>query len=295
MMTDRLRGSFVALVTLFRDGKVDEKGYRDFIDWQIGQGTHGIVAMGTTGESPTLTHEEDMMVVRLAVEAAAGRVPVVAGTGSNSTCECITLTRHAREAGADAALIVTGYYNKPTQEGLYRHFEAVDAAVDIPVIVYNIPGRTGVDIEPATMQRIFALKNVIGCKESTAAADRATKQRWLCGPQFIQMSGEDAAVLGLLGMGGHGCISVTANVAPALCAEMHNAWQAGDHERARTIQDRLMPLHQALFSETSPGPVKYAVSLLGWGDGSVRLPLAPPAEATKALVGDAMRHAGVLA
>ena len=295
MITNRLRGSCVALVTLFRDGKIDERGYQDFVDWQIGQGTHGVLAMGTTGESPTLSHDEDMRVVRLAVEAAEGRVPVLAGTGSNSTEECIMLTRHAREAGADAALIVTGYYNKPTQEGLYRHFEAVNDAVDIPVIVYNIPGRTGVDILPGTMQRIASLPNVIGCKESTAAADRASKQRWLCGKEFIQMSGEDAAVIGLLGMGGHGCISVTANVAPALCAEMHNAWQSGDHEHAREIQDRLMLLHEALFSETSPGPVKYAVSLLGWGDGSVRLPLVPPGEATRTLVRDAMKHAGVLA
>ena len=295
MITAKLKGSFVALVTLFRDGKIDEKGYQDFIDWQIAQGTHGVLAMGTTGESPTLSHDEDMHVVRLAVEAAAGRVPVMAGTGSNSTAECIMLTRHAREAGADAALIVTGYYNKPTQEGLFRHFEAVNDAVDIPIVVYNIPGRTGVDIEPLTMQRIAGLSNVVGCKESTAAADRASKQRWLCGREFIQMSGEDAAAIGLLGMGGHGCISVTANVAPALCARMHEAWQGGDYEEARNIQDQLMPLHEALFSETSPGPVKYAASLLGWGDGSVRLPLAPPAEATKARVRDAMRQAGVLA
>ena len=295
MITAKLKGSCVALVTLFRDGKIDEKGYQDFIDWQIAQGTHGVLAMGTTGESPTLSHDEDMHVVRLAVEAAAGRVPVLAGTGSNSTAECIMLTRHAREAGADAALIVTGYYNKPTQEGLFRHFEAVNDAVDIPIIVYNIPGRTGVDIEPLTMQRIAGLSNVVGCKESTAAADRASKQRWLCGREFIQMSGEDAAVIGLLGMGGHGCISVTANVAPALCARMHEAWQGGDHEKAREIQDQLMPLHEALFSETSPGPVKYAASLLGWGDGSVRLPLTPPAEATRARVRDAMRQAGILA
>ncbi len=295
MITEKLKGSFVALVTLFRDGKVDEKGYQDFIDWQIDQGTHGVVAMGTTGESPTLSHDEDMRVVSLAVEAAAGRVPVVAGTGSNSTAECIMLTHHAREAGADAALIVTGYYNKPTQEGLFRHFEAVNDAVDLPVIVYNIPGRTGVDIAPATMQRIAGLSHVVGCKESTAAADRVSIQRWLCGSDFIQMSGEDAAVIGLLGMGGHGCISVTANVAPALCARMHEAWQAGDCERAREIQDQLMPLHGALFSETSPGPIKYAASLLGWGDGSVRLPLVSASQDTRGRVRDAMRQAGILA
>lgn len=295
MTTARLKGSFVALITLMRDGEIDEQGYRDFVDWQIAQGSHGLLAMGTTGESPTLSHAEDMRVVRLCVEAAAGRVPVIAGTGSNSTSECITLTRHAREAGADAALIVTGYYNKPTQEGLFRHFEAVSAAVDIPLIVYNIPGRTGVDILPETMARIARLPNVAGCKESTAAADRVSRQRLYCGADFIQLSGEDAAVLGLLGMGGHGCISVTANVAPALCARMHEAWQAGDFEAARTIQDRLMPLHEALFAETSPAPVKYAASLLGWGDGRPRLPLVPAGEATRERVRRAMSGAGLIA
>lgn len=294
MTTERLKGSFVALVTLFRDGKVDEKGYQDFVSWQIEQGTHGLVPMGTTGESPTLSHEEDMRVVALCVEAAAGRVPVVAGTGSNATAECIRLTRAAKEAGADAALIVTGYYNKPTQEGLYQHFKAVNDAVDIPVIVYNIPGRTGVDISPETMARIAALPNVVGCKESTAAADRVSKQRHTCGKDFVQLSGEDAAVLGLLGMGGHGCISVTANVAPSLCSQMHVAWQKGDLEAARDIQDRLMPLHEAMFCETSPGPVKYAASLLGWGDGSVRLPLVEASPAARERVERAMRDLGLI-
>ncbi len=295
MTTARLKGSFVALITLMRDGEIDEDGYRNFVDWHIDQGSHGLLAMGTTGESPTLSHREDMSVVRLCVEAAAGRVPVLAGTGSNSTSECIALTRHAREAGADAALIVTGYYNKPTQEGLFRHFEAVSKAVDIPLLVYNIPGRTGVDILPETMARIARLPRVVGCKESTAAADRVSRQRFHCGADFIQLSGEDAAVLGLLGMGGHGCISVTANVAPALCARMHEAWQAGDFEAARAIQDRLMPLHEALFSETSPAPVKFAASLLGWGDGKPRLPLVPPGEATREKVRRAMRSAGLIA
>ena len=294
MTTERLRGSFVALVTLFRDGKVDEKGYQDFVNWQIEQGTHGVVPMGTTGESPTLSHEEDMRVVALCVEAVAGRVPVVAGTGSNSTAECIRLTRAAREAGADAALIVTGYYNKPTQEGLYQHFKAVNDAVDIPVIVYNIPGRTGVDITPETMARIAALPNVVGCKESTAAADRVSKQRHTCGKDFVQLSGEDAAVLGLLGMGGHGCISVTANVAPRLCSQMHVAWQKGDIEGARDIQDRLMPLHEAMFCETSPAPVKHAASLLGWGDGSVRLPLVAASGTARQRVEAAMKGLGLI-
>lgn len=294
MTTERLRGSFVALVTLFRDGKVDEKGYQDFVNWQIEQGTHGVVPMGTTGESPTLSHEEDMRVVALCVEAVAGRVPVVAGTGSNSTAECIRLTKAAKEAGADAALIVTGYYNKPTQEGLFQHFKAVNDAVDIPVIVYNIPGRTGVDISPETMARIAALPNVVGCKESTAAADRVSKQRHTCGKDFVQLSGEDAAVLGLLGMGGHGCISVTANVAPKLCSQMHTAWQKGDLDTARDIQDRLMPLHEAMFCETSPAPVKHAASLLGWGDGSVRLPLVSASPAARERVEKAMKGLGLI-
>ncbi len=294
MINERMKGSFVALITLMRDGKIDEKSYQEFVEWQISQGTHGLVPMGTTGESPTMSHEEDMRIVQLCIEAAAGRVPVIAGTGSNSTDECVLLTENARRVGADAVLIVTGYYNKPTQEGLYQHYKAVSDSVDIPIIVYNIPGRTGVDIGPETMQRIAALDNVIGCKESTAAADRVSIQRHYCGPEFIQLSGEDAAVIGLLGMGGHGCISVSANVAPSLCSAMHEAWQAGDHEEARRIQDVLMPLHQALFSETSPGPVKHAASLLGWGDGSVRLPLVRPRPETCENVAQAMRAAGLI-
>jgi 4-hydroxy-tetrahydrodipicolinate synthase len=288
------KGSFVALVTLFRDGRVDEKRYQEFVEWQVAEGTHGLVPMGTTGESPTLSHEEDMRVVELCIEAAAGRVPVVAGTGSNSTAECIELTQSAKEAGADAVLIVTGYYNKPTQEGLYQHYKAVNDAVDIPIIVYNIPGRTGVDISVDTMARLAKLPNVVGCKESTAAADRASKQRARIGKDFCQMSGEDAAVLGLLGMGGHGAISVTANVAPGLCSKMHMLWQEGDHEGARVIQDRLMPLHEALFVETSPAPIKYAASLIGYGDGSVRLPLVEPSDATKERVSQAMRTVGLI-
>lgn len=288
------KGSFVALVTLYRNGRVDEKRYQEFVDWQIGQGTHGLVPMGTTGESPTLSHDEDMRVVEMCIEAAAGRVPVVAGTGSNSTSECIELSRSAKQAGADAVLIVTGYYNKPTQEGIFQHYKAVNDAVDVPIVVYNIPGRTGVDISVDTMARLAELPNVVGCKESTAAADRVSKQRARIGTDFCQMSGEDAAVLGLLGMGGHGCISVTANVAPALCSEMHMAWQAGDHEGARKIQDRLMPLHEALFVETSPAPIKYAASLIGYGDGTVRLPLVEPTDATKEHVAQAMRGVGLI-
>ncbi len=294
MTTERLKGSFVALITLFRDGKIDETAYQDFVNWQVEQGTHGLVPMGTTGESPTMSHDEDMAAVRLCVEAAAGRVPVVAGTGSNSTDECIMLTKSAKKAGADAVLVVTGYYNKPTQEGLYQHFRAVNDAVDMPIVVYNIPGRTGVDIDVHTMRRLSELPNVVGCKESTAAADRVSRQRYHCGPNFVQLSGEDAAAIGLLGMGGHGCISVTANIAPSLCSRMHTAWQKGDHDDARDIQNTLMPLHEALFVETSPAPVKYGAGLLGWGDGSVRLPLVSPGAATRKKVEAAMRQVGLL-
>jgi 4-hydroxy-tetrahydrodipicolinate synthase len=294
MTTERLKGSFVALITLFRDGKIDEKAYQDFVNWHIEQGTHGLVPMGTTGESPTMSHDEDMNAVRLCVEAAAGRVPVVAGTGSNSTDECVMLTRSAKEAGADAALIVTGYYNKPTQEGLYQHFKAVNDAVDLPIIVYNIPSRTGVDIGLDTMRRLSELPNIVGCKESTAAADRVSKQRYHCGPDFVQLSGEDAAAIGLLGMGGHGCISVTANLAPALCSQMHEAWQKGNYDEARDIQNKLMPIHEAMFVETSPGPVKYGASLLGWGDGSVRLPLVSASPAARESVDKAMRQVGLI-
>ena len=294
MTTERLKGSFVALITLFRDGKIDEKAYQDFVNWHIEQGTHGLVPMGTTGESPTMSHDEDMNAVRLCVEAAAGRVPVVAGTGSNSTDECVMLTRSAKEAGADAALIVTGYYNKPTQEGLYQHFKAVNDAVDLPIIVYNIPSRTGVDIGLDTMRRLSELPNIVGCKESTAAADRVSKQRYHCGPDFVQLSGEDAAAIGLLGMGGHGCISVTANIAPALCSQMHEAWQKGNYDEARDIQNKLMPIHEAMFVETSPGPVKYGASLLGWGDGSVRLPLVSASPAARESVDKAMRQASLI-
>jgi len=294
MTTERLKGSFVALITLFRDGKIDGKAYQDFVNWHIEQGTHGLVPMGTTGESPTMSHDEDMNAVRLCVEAAAGRVPVVAGTGSNSTDECVMLTRSAKEAGADAALIVTGYYNKPTQEGLYQHFKTVNDAVDLPIIVYNIPSRTGVDIGLDTMRRLSELPNIVGCKESTAEADRVSKQRYHCGPDFVQLSGEDAAAIGLLGMGGHGCISVTANLAPALCSQMHVAWQNGNFDEARDIQNKLMPLHEAMFVETSPGPVKHGASLLGWGDGSVRLPLVSASQATRESVEKAMQQVGLI-
>jgi 4-hydroxy-tetrahydrodipicolinate synthase len=288
------KGSFVALITPFRNGKVDEKGFQDFVAWQIAQGTNGLVPCGTTGESPTLSHEEHERVVELCIEVARGRVPVMAGTGSNSTAEAISLTRHAKAAGADAALVVCPYYNRPTQEGLYQHFRAIHDAVDLPLFIYNIPGRSAVDMSVATMARLAELPNIAGVKDATADLVRPLRTRLAIGKGFCQLSGEDATAVPFLAQGGHGCISVTANVAPQACAEMHAAWQRGDLETVAVINDRLMPLHDALFVETSPGPVKYAASLLGRSSADLRLPMAPIAEATATRVEQAMRSAGLL-
>jgi len=287
-------GSITALITPFRDGMVDEKAFQEFVDWQLEEGSDGVVPTGTTGESPTLSHDEHKRVVALCLEVAKGKVPVIAGTGSNSTAEAIDLTRHAREAGADAALIVTPYYNKPTQEGLYRHYEAIATAVDIPIIIYNIPGRSIVDMSVETMVRLAELPNVVGVKDATADLARPLATRTAIGPDFCQLSGEDATIGAFLGQGGHGCISVTSNVAPRLCAEMHKAWQARDYDGFAKIRDRLMPLHTALFCESSPGPVKYAANLLGRCTPETRLPLAPIAEASRARVDAAMRSVGLL-
>ncbi|WP_207540320.1 4-hydroxy-tetrahydrodipicolinate synthase [Sabulicella rubraurantiaca] len=290
-----LRGSLTALITPMReDGSVDERAYAEFIEWQIGEGTEGLVPVGTTGESPTLSHDEHKRVVEICVEVSRGRVPVVAGTGSNSTSEAIELTAHAREAGADAALVVTPYYNKPTQEGLYRHFMAIADAVDLPVVIYNIPGRSVIDMTPETMGRLAKHPNIIGVKDATAKLDRPLAQRRECGRDFVQLSGEDHTVLAFMASGGHGCISVTSNVAPRLCAQMHRAWREGRVAEAMEIQDRLAPLHDALFVETSPGPVKHAAALLGHGTAHCRLPLAPVAESTARQVEGAMRGAGLL-
>lgn len=290
-----LKGNLVALITPMRaDGSVDEKKLAEFIDWQIKEGTAGIVPTGTTGESPTLTHEEHKRVVEIAVEVAAGRVPVIAGTGSNSTAEALDFTQHAKKAGADMAMLVTPYYNKPTQEGMYLHFSTVAKAVDIPIIIYNIPPRSIIDMSPETMGRLAKIKNIVGVKDATANLARPYHTRRECGADFMQFSGEDHTALAFLAVGGHGCISVTGNIAPRLCADMHKLWNEGRHDEAMAIQERLVPLHDALFSETSPGPVKYAASLLGLTDEHVRLPLAPPAEATRARVRAAMAHAGIL-
>jgi 4-hydroxy-tetrahydrodipicolinate synthase len=289
------RGSIAALITPFgADGKVDEGAFQGFVDWQIQEGTHGLVPCGTTGESPTLSHAEHERVIELCIEVAKGRVPVIAGTGSNSTAEAISLTRRAQQAGADGALIVTPYYNKPTQEGLYQHYKAVHDATDLPIIIYNIPGRSVVDMSVATMARLAELPRIVGVKDATADLARPLRTRVEIGADFCQLSGEDATATAFLAQGGVGCISVTANVAPALCAQVQDAWAAGDLPQMGALRDRLMPLHHALFVETSPAPIKYAVSLLGRCREDLRLPLVPVSEATRKLVREAMTVAGVL-
>ena len=285
------KGSLVALITPFKSGAVDEKRFQDFVDWQIKEGTHGVVPCGTTGESPTLSHDEHKRVVELCVEVAKGRVPVIAGTGSNSTAEAIDFTRHAKAAGADGALVVTPYYNKPTQEGLYQ---ALNDAVDLPILIYNIPGRCVVDMTVATMARLAQLPNIIGVKDATIDLARPLRTRAAIGPDFCMLSGEDITALAFLAQGGEGCISVTANLAPRACADMHEAWQKGDTPRAMTINERLAPLHDALFCETSPAPVKYGASLMGKSTPDVRLPLVAASPEAQEKVRGAMRLAGVL-
>ena len=287
------QGSITALITPFKNGEVDAKAFQRLVEWQIDQGTHGLVPVGTTGESPTLNHEEHKRVIELCIEAAAGRVPVIAGTGSNSTSEAIALTRFAKEAGADGALVVTPYYHKPTQEGLYLHYKAINDAVEIPIIIYNIPGRSIVDMSVETMTRLFKLPNVAGLKDATANMSRVSQQRAAMGTEFVQLSGEDATALGFNAHGGQGCISVTANIAPALCSEFQLACLGSNFKRALEIQDRLMPLHDALFVESNPGPVKYAAEKLGLCSGETRLPLAPLAPASKAKVDAALAQVGL--
>ena len=290
----RFRGSFTALVTPFKNGSVDEKAFRELVDWQIAEGTNGLVPVGTTGESPTLTHKEHEQVVEWCVDQAKGRVPVIAGAGSNSTAEAVSLSKHAEKAGADAVLVVTPYYNKPTQEGLYLHFKAINDCADIPILIYNIPGRSVVDMSVYTMARLFKLSNIVGVKDATASMARVSQQRAALGTDFIQLSGEDATALGFMAHGGQGCISVTANIAPALCAEFQLACLGGNFKRALEIQDRLMPLHDALFVESNPGPVKYAASKLGLCNGDTRLPLAPLAPSSRKKVDDALEAVGLV-
>jgi 4-hydroxy-tetrahydrodipicolinate synthase len=285
---ERIRGSIPALITPFQNGKVDEAAFRKLVSWQIAEGSHGLVPCGTTGESPTLSHDEHRRVVELCVEEANGRVPVIAGAGSNSTAEALELTRHAKAVGADAVLSVTGYYNKPTQEGLYRHYATIAEAVDIPILVYNIPSRAVVEISVETMARLCKIANVIGVKDATANLARPSREREACGKQWRLISGEDGTALGYMAHGGHGCISVTANVAPKLLSQFQEACMQGAYETALQLQDRLMPLHDAMFCEPSPGPVKYAVSQLGLCTDEVRLPMMAASEGARGRVRAAM-------
>ena len=290
----KFRGSLTALVTPMRDGTLDTKAFSAFVDWQIAEGTHGLVPVGTTGESPTLSHAEHKVAVELCIEVAAGRVPVVAGAGSNSTAEAVDLARHAESAGADAVLVVTPYYNKPNQEGLYQHYKAINDAIGIPIFIYNIPPRSVIDMSVETMARLFELKNIVGVKDATAKLDRVSLQRQAMGPDFIQLSGEDGTALAFMAHGGHGCISVTSNVAPKLLSEFQEACLTGDYRTALGYQDRLMPLHRALFIEPNPAGIKYALSVTGRMSEELRLPLVTLAEPTKAEIRAAMAHAGLI-
>lgn len=293
-MSPRFKGSMTALVTPFRNGHLDEQAFRELIDWQIESGTHGLVPVGTTGESPTLTHDEHKRAVDICVAEARGRVPVIAGSGSNNTAEAVDLARHAEQSGADGVLVVTPYYNKPSQDGLYRHFKAVNDAIGLPIVIYNIPPRSVVDMSIDTMRRLFELPNIVGVKDATGNVARVSLQRQAMGPDFIQVSGEDMTALAAMAAGGHGVISVTANVAPKLCADQQNACLRGDYATALGLQDRLVPLHQALFLEPNPTGAKYALSLLGYIAEDARLPMVPVGEATQTAIRAAMRHAGVL-
>lgn len=287
-------GSLTAMVTPFKDGALDEEGLRALVNWQIDEGSHGLVPVGTTGESPTLTHDEHHKVVQWCIEEAKGRVPVIAGAGSNSTREAVDLAKHAEKAGADAVLVVTPYYNKPTQEGMYHHFKAVNDAIGIPIFIYNIPPRSVVDLSVETMTRLFELKNIAGVKDATADLGRVSKQRHAMGPDFIQLSGEDMTALAYMAAGGHGCISVVANVAPKLCADLMSAVLKGDYAAGLKLQDRLVPLHDAVFKEPGLAGAKHGLKLLGRLHEEVRLPLMPVTPPTGKVIRDAMVHAGLI-
>ncbi len=291
-----LKGSITAIVTPFTEqGAFDEKAFRGLVNWQIEEGTHGFVPVGTTGETPTLSHDEHKRVIEVCVEETKKRVPVIAGAGSNNTVEAIELAQHAESAGADAVLVVTPYYNKPNQRGLYAHFSAIAKAVSIPVVIYNIPGRSVIDMTPETMGRLaHDHKNIIGVKDATGKIERVSEQRATCGADFIQLSGEDATALGFNAHGGRGCISVTSNIAPRLCANFQEACLKGDYATALSIQDRLLPLHKALFLEPNPSGPKYALSRLGLIKNHQRLPLVPVEAETAEKIDQAMRHAGLL-
>jgi 4-hydroxy-tetrahydrodipicolinate synthase len=288
------KGSITALITPFSGGAVDEKAFQSFVDWQIAEGTHGLVPCGTTGESPTLSHAEHNRVVELCVEAAAGRVPVIAGAGSNSTAEAVELSQHAKKAGASAVLIVTPYYNKPNQEGLYQHFKAVHDAADLPIVIYNIPGRCVIDMSVETMARLAKLPNIVGVKDATADLLRPIRTRAAIGEEFCQLSGEDGTAVAFLAQGGHGCISVTSNVAPRLSADLQNAWAAGDLATVTAMQKKLAALNDVMFVETNPTPVKYALSLMGKIKADVRLPLVQPAEASQGKIKAVLQELGLI-
>jgi 4-hydroxy-tetrahydrodipicolinate synthase len=294
-MSDNLfKGVMPALVTPFRDGAVDEEAFVALVERQIGGGVHGIVPVGTTGETATLSHDEHRRVVELAVKTAAGRVPVIAGAGSNATDEAIELVRHAKTIGADAALVVTPYYNRPSQEGLYAHYAAINEAVQLPVLVYNVPSRTSVDISNEILGRLSKLPNIVGIKDATGDMIRATMQRLLCGEDWVMLSGDDPTALGYMAHGGHGCISVTANVAPDLCATFYNALMTGDWATALYWQDRLIRLHKSLFTDASPAPTKFALAHLGLCQEDARLPIVRASEASRTEVLAAMRDAGAI-
>ena len=288
------KGSIPALITPFKNGALDIETLKKLVDWHVTEGSHGLVPVGTTGESPTLSHREHETVIEEVVTAAAGRIPVIAGAGSNNTTEGIRLIQHAEEVGADAALVVTPYYNKPTQAGLIAHFKAIHDCCNLPIIIYNIPGRSVVDMLPATMGELAKLPRIVGVKDATGDLSRVPKQRMTCGPDFIQLSGEDATALGYNAHGGVGCISVTANVAPRLCAEFQTATLKGDYATALTLLDRLMPLHEAIFAEPGVAGAKYGLSRLGMCSDEVRLPLVGLTDAVKARMDDAMRFAGLI-
>ena len=288
------KGSFVALITPFKDGKVDETAFRSFIEWQITEGSDGLVPCGTTGESPTLSHEEHQKVTEICIEVTDGRIPVIAGAGSNSTEEAISLAQHAKTAGADAVLVVTPYYNKPTQAGLFAHYKAINDNAKIPIIIYNIPGRSIIDMSVETMADLSKLDYIVGVKDATAQLDRPILTTLACGKDFCQLTGEDGTAIPHLAAGGHGCISVTGNILPRQCSEMQKAWAEGNIKKAMKLQELLMPVHAAMFCETSPGPVKYAAELLGLFSSEARLPITEIADDSKVAVKEALKQVGVI-
>ncbi len=287
-------GSITALITPFKNGEFDKPAFQSFVEWQISEGTNALVPCGTTGESPTLSHEEHKDIVETCIDVADGKVPVIAGTGSNSTQEAIELTHHAKQAGASAALVVTPYYNKPTQNGLIAHYTAIHDECGLPIIIYNIPGRSVINMSVDTMAELAALPNIVGVKDATSDLTRPLETRLACGTAFCQLSGEDGIVIPFMAAGGVGCISVTANIAPRICSDLHTAWRAGDLDTVMVLQDTLTPIHNAMFCETNPGPVKYAASLLGKCSPDTRLPLVDAAQSSKDLVQIALKGAGLL-